>query len=155
MWWGWWQWLRQEQQMGPLPVDGTSTDYLVVLVRGLLFSGSIEAAIREDLLLAEGPVWLLFEPRPLVQKALLGSEMFWNPANTWRVALVQLALGGVIDRERLERAAAAAALDERMGKSHRAWYRKFPALLANPDLIPAAPDHGPPPPGNRLFPRIR
>jgi len=80
---------------------------------------------------------------------------FWNPANTWRVALVKLAMAGGIDPERLQRAAAAATLDERMGKGHRSWYRKIPALLARADLIPAAPEHGPPPPGNQLFPRIR
>jgi hypothetical protein len=153
-WWDWWRWLRRQEQMDLLPIDEGSPDYLVVMIRGLMFSGSIEEAVRQDRGLAEGPLWALFEPAPPVQKALLGSERYWNPANTWRVALVRLALEGLIDRDRLERAATAAAGDERMGRGHRGWYRKIPGLLDKPNLLPTAPEHGAPPPGNQLFPRV-
>ena len=153
-WSEWWQWVRRQEQSGLLPVDQASVDYLVVMVRGLLFSGSIVDAVEEDRALADGPVWSLFEPAPAVQKALLGSERFWNPANTWRVALVRLALAGSLKRDRLEQAALAAAADPRMGSGHRAWYRKIPQLLHEPDLLPSGPEHGAPPPGNLLYPRL-
>ena len=93
-------------------------------------------------------------PAPRLQKALLGSEHYRNPANSWRAALVRLALGGVIDRDGLERAASAAAADERMGRGHRAWYRRIPELLDSPHLVPTAPEQGPPPAGNQLYPRM-
>lgn len=151
-WWEWWTQLRRLERAGMLPADPGAPDYLVLMVRGLLFSGSIVDAISQDPDLVDGSLWALFEPGPGVQKALLGSERFWDPSNTWQVALVRLALAGVVNRERLASAATIAANDERMGRNHRAWYRRIPKLLANPSLLPNVRDHGPPPPGNQLHP---
>jgi hypothetical protein len=153
-WWDHWRWVRRQQRMGWLPVDETSEDYLVVMVRGLLFSEAIEQAIRDDPGLVDGPIWSLFKPAPSVQKALLGSERYWNPANTWRVALVRLALAGVLDSARLTEAAMEAAEDEQIGRGHRPWYRGIQLLLAHPERLPSPPTHGAPPPGNRLYPRL-
>ncbi|WP_238012865.1 hypothetical protein KZZ52_22560 [Dactylosporangium sp. AC04546] len=150
IWWDIWRRLRHLELAEVLRPDSTSADYLVLMVRGLLFSDSVTDAIGADPGLAERSVWSLFEPAPGVQKALLGSERYWNPANTWRVALVRLALAGVLDRQRLADAAAAAADDARMGRNHRSWYRRIPQLLADPRLLPQEADHGPPPPGNQL-----
>nr|BFE57695.1 hypothetical protein GCM10020063_022210 [Dactylosporangium thailandense] len=147
----WWDlWLRLRELAGALQPDDTSPDYLVLMIRGLLFSGSIVDAVGADPQLAERSIWLLFEPAAGVQKALLGAERYWNPANTWRVALVRLALAGVLDRQRLADAATAAAGDVRMGRNHRGWYRRIPQLLADPRLLPREAGHGPPPPGNQL-----
>jgi len=150
LWWELWQRLRLLQRNNVLHPDCTCADYLVLMVRGLLFSDSIVRAVSEDPQLAQQSIWALFEPAPPVQKALLGSERFWDVGNTWRVALVRLALDGVLDPKRLADTAAAAAHDTRMGRHHRAWYRKIPQLLAQPQLLPQPARHGPPPPGNRL-----
>ncbi|GIJ62185.1 hypothetical protein Vau01_097010 [Virgisporangium aurantiacum] len=150
LWWDIWRRLRHLERAGALRPDGTSPHYLVLMVRGLLFSDSIVGAIGADPELAERSIWSLFEPAPVVQKALLGSERYWNPGNTWRVALVRLALTGILDRQRLADAAAVAAEDGRMKRNHRSWYRRIPQMLADPDLLPQVPDHGPPPPGNQL-----
>jgi hypothetical protein len=150
IWWDIWRRLRHLERAGVLQPDSTSADYLVLMVRGLLFSDSITGAVRADPDLAESSIWSLFEPAPGVQKALLGSERYWNPGNTWRVALVRLALDGVLDRQRLADAAAAAADDARMGRNHRSWYRRIPQLLADPRLLPQDAENGPPPPGNQL-----
>ena len=152
-WSEWWQWVRRQEQSGLLPVDQASVDYLVEMVRGLLFSGSIVDAVEEDRALADGPVWSLFEPAPAVQKALLGSERFWNPANTWRVALVRLALAGSSSVIAWSRPVGRGRGPED-GLRHRAWYRKIPQLLHEPDLLPSGPEHGAPPPGNLLYPRL-
>ncbi len=74
IWWELWQRLRRLQRNGALHPDCTRADYLVLMVRGLLFSGSIVRAVRKDPQLAEHSIWALFEPAPPVQKALLGSE---------------------------------------------------------------------------------
>ncbi|GAB3839684.1 hypothetical protein GCM10027610_045950 [Dactylosporangium cerinum] len=150
IWWDIWRRVRQLELAGVWQPDGTSADYLVLMVRGLLFSDSVTDAVRADPALADRSVWALFEPAPGVQKALLGSERYWNPGNTWRVALVRLALDGVLDRQRLADAATAAAADARLGRNHRSWYRRIPQLLADPGLLPREPGHGPPPPGNQL-----
>jgi hypothetical protein len=82
---------------------------------------------------------------------VLGSERYWNPGNTWRVALVRLALAGVLDRQRLAAAAAGAAENERVRRNHRSWYRRIPQLLADPGLLPQVLENDPPPPGNQLL----
>ncbi|WP_147251530.1 hypothetical protein [Blastococcus sp. TBT05-19] len=146
----WWQQVRQRERRGVLHPDPTSADYLVVMVRGLLFTGSVVDAVTADPELAEQRIWSLFEPAPGVQRALLGAERFWDQGNTWRVALVRLALAGVLDATRLLDAAASAAADERMGRGHRAWYRKIPGLLADPAALPAPAEGGGPPLGNQL-----
>ncbi|MPQ99551.1 hypothetical protein GB931_16835 [Modestobacter sp. I12A-02628] len=150
-WWVWWQELRQRERNGVLCFDPSSADYLVMMIRGLLFSGSIVDAVHADAQLADRAIWSLFEPAPGVQKALLGAERFWDRSNTWRIALVRLALAGVLDDERLADAATIAAGDERMGRNHRAWYRKIPELLADPSRIPEPAEHGAPPAGNQLY----
>lgn len=150
LWWDIWQRLRYLERVRVLQPDSTSPDYLVLMVRGLLFSDSIIDAFGTDPELADRSIWALFEPAPAVQKALLGSERYWDPCNTWRVALVRLALDGVLDRQRLADAAAGAAENERMPRNHRSWYRKIPQLLADPGLLPRVPEEGPPPPGNQL-----
>jgi hypothetical protein len=150
LWWDVWRRLRHLERAGALHPHGTSPDYLVLMVRGLLFSDSIADAVGADPDLTEQSIWSLFEPAPAVQKALLGSERYWNPANTWRVALVRLALAGVLDRQRLADAAAAAADDVRLGRNHRSWYRRMVQLLDDPHLLPQEAGHGPPPPGNQL-----
>lgn len=149
-WWNRWQQIRARERSGLLHPDPTSDDYLVVMVRGLMFSGSIVDGVHADPALAELSVWSLFEPAPAVQKALLGSERFWDANNTWRVALVRLALDGLLDRRRLTDAATTAAGDVRMGRAHRAWYRRIPDLIARPAFLPEPSDLGAPPPGNRL-----
>lgn len=150
LWWDTWQRLRHLERAGALQPDGTSPDYLVLMVRGLVFSSSIIDAVGADPELADRSIWRLFEPEPAVQKALLGSERYWNPANTWRVALVRLALAGVLDRQRLADAAAGAAENEGIRRNHRSWYRRIPQLLADPGLLPKVLEDGPPPPGNQL-----
>ncbi len=152
-WWEWWRRLRQLERDGLLHPDHASADYLVVMVRGLLFSGSIVEAVREDPDLDLTAFWSLFEPERAVQKALLGAERYWDPTNTWRVALVRLALAGILDQQQLVASANAAAADERMGRNHRGWYRGIPGMLAKPQLLPLTAEHGPPPAGNQLFPR--
>jgi hypothetical protein len=149
-WWEWWRHMRRLEREGLLHPDPASPDYLVLMVRGLLFSGSIVDAVRADADLAERAIWLLFEPAPSVQKALLGSERYWDRTNTWRVALVRLAMAGTIDPQRLVDAATIAADDERIARNHRAWYRKIPRLLVDPFLLPPGPESGSPPAGNRL-----
>ena len=150
-WWEWWQQLRRLEREDLLRPDAASPDYLVVMVRGLLFSGSIVGGVQADPELARRSIWSLFEPGPGVQKALLGADRFWDPSNTWRVALVRLALAGLLDAQRLTDAATLAAADERMGRNHRAWYRKIPELLADPLRLPDSPEGGAPPPGNQLY----
>jgi hypothetical protein len=120
------------------------------MVRGLLFSGSITDAVRHDADLIEHSIWSLFEPMPAAQKALLGAERYWDKSNTWRVALVRLALDDLLNPQRLITAATIAARDERMGRNHRARYRRIPELLAQPNLLSDPPAHGSPPAGNQL-----
>jgi hypothetical protein len=129
-WWDMWAQVRRLERTRLLCPDPESPDYLVLMVRGLLFSGSIVDAVGQDPDLVHSSIWALFRPAPGVQKALLGSERYWDRSNTWRVALVRLAQAGVLDRERLVDAATIAADDERLGRNHRAWYRKIPTLLS-------------------------
>jgi hypothetical protein len=56
LWWDGWQQFRRLERAGVLQPDGTSADYLVLMIRGLLFSGSIVGAVNEDP--ARSP-WLL------------------------------------------------------------------------------------------------
>ena len=149
--WTSWQQLRRLERTGLLRPDNTSPDYVILMIRALLFSGSIVDAVRDDPELVQVPIWSIFQPAAGVQKALLGAERYWDPSNTWRVALVRLALAGVLDGERLASAAATAADDERIGRNHRAWYRKIPELLADPSLLPESTEGGRPPAGNQLY----
>jgi hypothetical protein len=151
VWWETWQRIRRYERAGVIPFDARSADYLVCLVRGLTFSDSIEDALLADSDLLQQQVWLLFQPGDGVQRALLGADRYFDPANTWRPALVRLALGGQLDDRRLREAADAAAADERMGRNHRAWYRRIPEMLDNPALLPAQAEGGLPPAGNRLW----
>jgi hypothetical protein len=70
-WWEQWQRLRQLERSAVLRPDPTSADYLVLMVRGMMFSDSIVRAIRRDRDVIEPSVWALFEPGPGVQRALL------------------------------------------------------------------------------------
>lgn len=149
-WFKWWSAVRRLEKDGVLTTLGQEPDYLVLLVRGLIFGGDIVAAVRADPELVDRSLWALFKPEPSVQKALLGSERYWDPPSTWSVALVRLAREGLIDSSRLDVEAAAAAGDERMGPGHRRWYKRVCDLLADPSKLPSHPQSGPPPPGNRL-----
>jgi hypothetical protein len=149
-WWENWLRIRQLERAGGLPFDASSPDYLVLFVRGLTFSGSIERALLDDEDLCRERVWSLFEPENGVQRALVGGDRYWDPSNTWRVALVRLAQQGRIDPDQLRESAQRAARDERLGPRHRAWYGRIPKMLDDPDALPTPSPGGPPPPGNRL-----
>lgn len=80
----------------------------------------------------------------------MGGDRYWDPANTWRAALVRLALGGHVDVSRLRAEAERATTDERLRRNQQAWYRGIVRMLDDPALLPSPASTGPPPPGNRL-----
>lgn len=149
-WWDWWRAVRRLEQDGVLSTVGQEPDYLVLLVRGLMFGGDIVAAVRADPELVDRSIWALFKPEPPVQKALVGSERYWDPSNTWSVSVVRLAQEGLIDGPRLVAEASAASIDEHIAAGHRRWYKRVGELLADSSKIPSRPQGGPPPLGNRL-----
>lgn len=149
-WWENWRRIRHLGHSGVVPFDEHSAEYLVALVRGLTFSDSIEDALRADPALLRERVWDLFEPAEGVQRALMGGDRYWDPANTWRPALVRLALSGHLDAGRLRAEADRAAADERMRRNQQAWYRGIVTMLDDPSVLPTAATAGPPLPGNRL-----
>lgn len=149
LWWENWLRVRHYERTGLVPFDGASVDYLVVLVRGLTFSDSIDRALVSDGALLER-VWDLFQPNDGVQRALMGGDRYWDPANTWRAALVRLARDGYLDPSRLRVEAERAAGDERLRRNQQAWYRGIIKMLDDPAALPSPASTGPPPPGNRL-----
>lgn len=148
-WWENWLRVRHYERTGVVPFDSGSVDYLVVFVRGLTFSDSIDEALVADSGLLEH-VWDLFQPNEGVQRALMGGDRYWDPANTWRAALVRLVLGGHLDPSRLRVEAERAAADERLRRNQQAWYRGIIRMLDDPAVLPSRASTGPPPPGNRL-----
>jgi hypothetical protein len=149
-WWDVWLRVRQWERAAVIPLDTASLGYLVMLIRGLTFSGSIEDGLLADPELCNRQIWSLFEPGDGVQRALLSADRYWDPANTWRPALVRLAVRGKVDAARLRDAAERARQDDRLTGRHRAWYARIPQLLDNPATIPLPAAGGPPPPGHRL-----
>lgn len=149
-WWQWWRAVRRLEQDGVFATVGQEPDYLVLLVRGLMFGGDIVGAVRADPELVDRSIWALFKPEPSVQAALVGSERYWDPSNTWSASIATLAQEGLIDGPRLKAEAAAAASNEQMGAGHRRWYKRLTQLLMDPSKLPARSQGGPPPPGNRL-----
>jgi hypothetical protein len=144
-----WRAVRHAVLAAVLPAEPRDA-YLVLMVRGLTFSGSIEHELEADSRLLTSEVSDLFQPRPLVQRALVGGDSYHDAANTWNAALVRLAQRGLLDSHALREHAARASTESEIALGHRRWFRRLAHLLEHPDELPAPHGGGTPPPGNRL-----
>lgn len=144
-----WLTFRGVVRAGLLPAEPRD-EYLLLMVRGLTFSGAIDRELEADPQLLRAEVWELFEATPPVLRALVGGDRYFDSANTWGPALVRLARRGMLEESRLRARAEAAAADERHATGHRRWFARLIKILDDPRELPPPTESEALPPGNRL-----